>query len=215
MKEYDLCDIWRLRYPLVKRYTWRGKGQGRVSTKNETLHRRLDYILISDELQPYTVKCDIIPAPSTDHSAITMKLKAFEIDLRGPSYWKFNNSLIENEDYCIQVKAHVKSFKETLDNEKIADPQLRWELIKYEIRKFSMKFSKQQARKQKSEYTQIENRIKNIEEIDDWVKNDALTTEHEKLKNELEEKSNYITEGVILRSKAKWYEAGEKNTQYF
>ena len=34
-------------------------------------------------------------------------------------------------------------------------------------------------------------------------------------KNELESIHDYITEGIILCSKANWYEHGEKSTQYF
>ena len=34
-------------------------------------------------------------------------------------------------------------------------------------------------------------------------------------KNELESIYDYITECIILRSKASWYEHGEKSTQYF
>lgn len=94
MTEYDLCDIWRIRNPYTKRFTWRGKAQGKRSS-SEILYRRLDYFLISDCLQSYVEKCDIVPAPSTDHSAITLKFKSFETENRGPSFWKFNNSLLE------------------------------------------------------------------------------------------------------------------------
>lgn len=34
-------------------------------------------------------------------------------------------------------------------------------------------------------------------------------------RKKLEEKYQYITEGIILRSKAEWYEHGEKNSKYF
>jgi len=33
MQELDLCDIWRIRNPLTKRYTWRGKGQGNIKIR--------------------------------------------------------------------------------------------------------------------------------------------------------------------------------------
>ena len=40
-------------------------------------------------------------------------------------------------------------------------------------------------------------------------------TEHERTQEELENLYNYIADGAILRSKARWYEEGEKNTKYF
>lgn len=34
------------------------------------------------------------------------------------------------------------------------------------------------------------------------------------LKKQLEDTSNYITNGIIIRSKAVWYEMGEKKNKY-
>ena len=42
---------------------------------------------------------------------------------------------------------------------------------------------------------------------------EALLTEHERTQAELENLYDYITEGAFLRSKARWYEEGEKNTR--
>ena len=38
---------------------------------------------------------------------------------------------------------------------------------------------------------------------------------YEAAKSELEGIYNYITEGIILRSRAMWYDIGEKPTKYF
>ena len=42
-----------------------------------------------------------------------------------------------------------------------------------------------------------------------------IVAEYENAKIELEELVDYITIGIILRSKTQWYEGGEKNTKYF
>ena len=47
-------DIWRIRNPDVKRFSWR--------QKNPAIQRRLDYWLITDSLQEEVEKVDIIPA---------------------------------------------------------------------------------------------------------------------------------------------------------
>ena len=44
---------------------------------------------------------------------------------------------------------------------------------------------------------------------------ESLISEYENTKKELERIYDYITSGIIFRSKVKWYEEGEKNTQYF
>ena len=44
---------------------------------------------------------------------------------------------------------------------------------------------------------------------------EALLTEHERTQAELENLYDYIADGAILKSKAMWYEEGEKTTKYF
>ena len=44
---------------------------------------------------------------------------------------------------------------------------------------------------------------------------ESIVAEYENAKNKLEKLYDYITNGIILRSKAHWHEEGEKNTKYF
>ena len=64
-KKWDLCDIWCMRNPDCKRFTYR--------QKTPFLQRRLDYFLISDELQESISKADVLPSLRSDHSPIYMK----------------------------------------------------------------------------------------------------------------------------------------------
>ena len=59
MSDLDLCDIWRLRNPDARLYTWRGTGLGNPSGKKSKIHRRLDYFFVSDSLQPFIESTDI------------------------------------------------------------------------------------------------------------------------------------------------------------
>ena len=44
---------------------------------------------------------------------------------------------------------------------------------------------------------------------------DLELKEYNSVKQELEQIYNYITEGIILRTRAVWYEEGDKSTKYF
>ena len=46
---------------------------------------------------------DIIPAIRTDHDAISLEMGELENELRGPSYWKMNCSLLADEEYINSV----------------------------------------------------------------------------------------------------------------
>ena len=65
--ELHLVDIWRIRNPRMKSYTW--------SQKSPQVFCRLDYWLISNNLQDFVNLTAIIPALKTDHAAIELVLK--------------------------------------------------------------------------------------------------------------------------------------------
>ena len=78
-----LCDIWRVRNTKKKRYTFR---QQHVTG---FIQKRLDYFLVSNNLQESINKMDILTALSTDHSPIFFSLSK-NIDIsRGKGLWKF------------------------------------------------------------------------------------------------------------------------------
>ena len=59
---YNLTDIWRIRNPKAKQYTFRQKHVSGL------LQRRLDYFFISNNIQEFILDTNIIPAISSDHS---------------------------------------------------------------------------------------------------------------------------------------------------
>ena len=63
--ELDLVDIWRIKNPDVKSFTW--------SKKFPRIFCRLDYWLISNNLNDSVQLTDIIPAIRTDHDAIYLE----------------------------------------------------------------------------------------------------------------------------------------------
>ena len=91
MLEYNLIDIWRVHNPDKRRFTWR--------QKNPIIQRRIDYWLISNDLQDDIKRADIIPAIKTDHLAISLSITNLADQPFGPSDWKFNSSLLDNDAY--------------------------------------------------------------------------------------------------------------------
>ena len=79
-----LCDIWRVRNPKKKRYTFR---QQRVTG---FIQRRLDYFLDSNNLQESINKTNILTALSTDHSPKFFSLsKNIDISRGNGNLWWF------------------------------------------------------------------------------------------------------------------------------
>ena len=59
---------------------------------------RLDFWLISHNLQDLVTTTDIIPAITTDHAAISIEFSISEKHVKGPGHWKMNCSLLDDEE---------------------------------------------------------------------------------------------------------------------
>ena len=77
-EKFDLCDIWRIRNPKTKRFTFRQKH---VSV---LIQRRLDHIYISNSMQVSVKNTDGLVSLLTDHSPITFHVlkmkKSIEVE---------------------------------------------------------------------------------------------------------------------------------------
>ena len=61
----------------------------------------------------------------------------------------------------------------------------------------------------------LEKRLANLEGLISSNSSGDLLEEYSKCKSDLESLYNYITAGIILRSKSEWYEHCEKSSKYF
>ena len=77
----------------------------------------------------------------------------------GKGLWKHNNSSCEKSTYIHTMKKHISTL-ENLKNEIILDEQSVREYSKYEIRKFSQKFSEKAACSKKTESSALETKLK-------------------------------------------------------
>ena len=202
--EHDL-DIWRIRNPTDTRFTWR--------QKTPIIQRRLDYWLVSDCLQVDIDTVDIITAIKSDHSATTLRMNSLDESLRGPSFWKFNSNLVNDSDYCQLISANynvwLEEFKEVLDK------GVLWDLVKYRIRQCTIEYRKSKARERKAKLQEVEECIKECSHKCDKDPSSQNLEELESLEAEYENLYDFITQGAIIRSRATWYEMGERNNKYF
>ena len=80
-------------------------------------------------------------------SNLILKLRLLVGDKRGPGYWKFNNSLVNNKLFVSQMNSKIEDyFHETME---ISNPVIRWDFLKLKLRQFCMSYSKQKSRERK------------------------------------------------------------------
>ena len=201
---YDLCDIWRVRNTKVKQFTFTQQHSSGF------IQRRLDYFFISNGLQEFASTTDILTPISTDHSPVFFSLSQEKGNIRSKGFWKFNSSLIKDQKYINEIKDLIRNFD--TKNDCNFSRQLKWEFLKYEIRKFTIHYTKGLAKERKQKILNLESELKKLEISLDDANN---LGKYNSIKNELEAIYDYIAEGIRIRSKCDWYEHGEKSTIIF
>ena len=132
ISDHNLCDIWRERNGLTRKYTW--------SQKNPFIQCRLDYYFIPRNAIRNVTSCNIIPSILTDHKIIEIRLKVNKVE-RGPGLWRLNNSLLE--DHILTCKINELIDKIWDDNSDIEDARVRWDFLKYKIMTVSRTYAKE------------------------------------------------------------------------
>ena len=97
---FQFTDAWRQKHPHVRQYTW--------FNSDYSIGSRLDTFLVSRDLLCKVRAREITPCVMSDHDFVDISLKIDDSPQPGPGIWKMNNSLLEDEDYCIRVQKVIE-----------------------------------------------------------------------------------------------------------
>lgn len=100
--ELDVHDIWRIKNPTTRSYTW--------SQSEPLIFSSLDYWLTSNSLSDNVSSVCIIPSIKTDHSAIVIEFQDLGDKAKGPGIWKFNCSLLSDKLYVDQMNSLIPTW---------------------------------------------------------------------------------------------------------
>ena len=201
--ELDLHDIWRLRHPNNRSYTWHRANGSQAS--------RLDMFWVSSSLLSHVIDVSIYPFFRSDHSYVFLQLTLPSLPRRGPGVWKLNASLLKDDAY----KQKIQAFWQAWQLEKVTFPSLAvwWDAGKNRIRALSRRYSQQLARVRRARIKSLENtlfhlhrRQQNGEDVSVWL-NEAKT--------DLELEHLHAANGARIRSREQWAEEGETSSSYF
>ena len=92
------------------------------------------------------------------------------------------------------------------------DKTMKWEIIKFYIRQFTIKYSKSK----KQERTRIQKSLeRELCLLERDLNADSKIKRYNEVKIELKKIEDDIIKGQIIRSKVRWHEEGERNSKYF
>ena len=175
---------------------------------------RLDYLFVSKHLNNLIRECKILPNIYSDHCAVTLPISVDETSPpRGPGFWKFNNSLLSDTKYVEILSSQIPNVAKK--HQDVKAKGLYWEMIKMEIRAFTIKYSKQKAKETHDEEKALLAKLVKLQANLQEHYNASDKIEMDRVKSNLSNISARKTRGTIIRSRARWYEHGERNSKYF
>ena len=203
LANFDFLDTWRMFHGDTKEFSW--------CRRNPFTARRLDYILTSPSIFDKVCQCEIKSIAMSDHRACHIDIVFTEL-CRGPGYYKFNNSLLRDQEFVEKMNCLIASHCEHLEN----DLQLQWELLKLEIKKISINYSKIKSVERKNQVIELQNELNMLDiQLSQNPSCHEVQNKREKLKLKLEVIEQHNSRAAQIRSRVKWVEEGEKNTKYF
>ena len=203
METLDLVDVWRVKNPHKKEYSWRRR-------KPNLIQCRLDLFLISQCMLNVVQECKIGNSFLSDHSIVCLCLKIENVK-RGPGYWKLNCSVLKDIEYIRKIKQVIKDC-EMLYEGTGTDKVLFWETLKMNMRSETILYSCNKKRERVKRESELENQIK---ELECKVLNEQEIESLNSCKRELGHIVESKLKGDIVRSRARHFEENEKSTKYF
>ncbi len=207
MHRLELVDIWRVKNANDQEFTWSNKKLSSLS--------RIDFWLVSRNLDKDYIHVDISTTPLTDHKAVSIKIM-FSPEARfnkGSSYWKMNSSLLKRNEVKSELERLIHFY---WNKAKQKDSfGLNWELLKYEIGKYLRKCSGNLAKLKRLEEANIVSEISFITKILPENLSDIQRTCLVDLQIKLDDLYKLRAEGAFIRSRQRWLEHGEQMSSYF
>jgi len=114
----------------------------------------LDYFLASQNLANLAKDRNIVHTPGSDHCAVKLSIQSDSLNKKArPEFWKFNSSLLEDEGCINEFKENIKSNSNKYSN--LDDKGLGWDLMKMEVRCFTIAYAKRKAKKTRNEERKV------------------------------------------------------------
>ena len=172
---------------------------------------RLDYIFVSQNKYTKINSKVVEPFDSVkiDHKLVIAEL-TYNFYKRGSNYWKFNSSLLKDNEYCQYIIKAINELKDKY-NSSLNSQQL-WEMIKVSVKEFTVNYCCKRSQKQKSEILSLQNKLEELKNLIDSqnVQNEICDTQIR-----LNELLETATQGSYIRYKAEWCEKGDRCSNFF
>ena len=187
-------------HPSARKFTW----------TNSKVSSRLDKFYVSPDILANTKHCGITVFPFSDHDAPFLSIKLPNSQPRGRGTWKFNTSLLANEEFTCNMK-HFLKFWVSCKKDFAGKLHIWWDIGKMKIRNRCKKFSKHLAKEKREKRTTLEEKLQQATISLDQKEKETVPL----IRREIEELDLNNINGARVRAKALEYQSNEKSSRYF
>ena len=192
----DFCfaDIFRTKNPKAISFTWSNKDFSQAS--------RLERFCISSSLVQSFCGNKCFPCPLSDHDFLDLFISPVNVSLHGSGVWKFNCSLLSDDDFF-----NIMTLLITTEKEKI--PMFSslsdwWDNLKLQIRRTCIDLSSRKRKQLLSERNSFTKRLLTAKSAVFLGDRDQISNV-KKLESALETVINNECDGAKIRSRARWF----------
>ena len=198
-----MIDVWRKEHPRGPSHTWTNANYGQAS--------RLDRFLVSGSL----VRCidcpKVFPYSFSDHDFVALTFSPDDCPGTRSGVWKFNSSLLNDGIFKRELSQLITDQKQFMANFQTIG--VWWDNLKGIIRDFCQKYCSRKRKSTNCFRPSLTNRLTRAKN-DFACGNESRSSEIRDFECSLSSLALREAEGAKIRSRAKWFEEGQKPTLY-
>ena len=169
--------------------------------------------MISCHLEFSVVSTDIIPTIKSDHSLLKLSFCSEKDHARGRGLWKFNASLLQDNDYIMLLKDTIN--KSVRDSKNLITKELTWDYLKCRICSETISYSIKQKKEKTKHLHTLEKKLSDLEQLLGSRTCSDIQQEYLETQKEIEGIHDEIARGHMIRSRCRLIEEFERPTKYF
>ena len=201
---FSVNDAWRIQHPTTKSFSW--------TRPDGTMSSRIDLVGVPVVWSYFCVSSHIVPCPHSDHCAVTVHVNIPSPVKKGPSFWKLNVSILEDEAYSLIIRNFWTRWVQKKAS--YTSLSLWWDRGKQWLRSLSISYCSSKARARRLERASLEKMAAQLKLKLDAGDSSVLVPYKRTLHN-LSALDHIKAEGLRVRSRIQHAEEGESSTSFF
>ena len=201
LSNYAISDVWRCFHPNGREYSF-------FSHTHHTFSR-IDYFFIDDRLLQFSRSCEYQSIVISDHAPVVLSMALPGLP-RTERYWRFNSTLLSDNDFVNLMKDQIDFFFRTNTSPETSSLVV-WDALKAYLRGQIISYTVSMKKKASKERQDLANQIKSIDQQYALVKDAKLYKLSLELQTKYDLLSTYQVQRQLLMSKSLFYTHGDKS----